>query len=129
MKVDIEYDKNLNIMHQKLYGSCAIKDLANIFADMTNLNPKPGLKIFLDITNANLKEASYNSISKLENELDGFIDRYLPVKKAIFVDSLLGFGIARMYEMLAEKDGFDVHVFKDREKALQWLSESAPSAS
>ena len=122
MKVDLRLDENNNLIYQTIHGSCSLESLEKVFDEMERLNIKPGLKIFSDITDANLSAANYNSISLLERRLDGFIDCYLPVRKAIYVETLLEFGIARMYQMLAEKDGFDVHVFKEKELAFEWLN-------
>ena len=122
MDTDLNYDKDSNIIYQKLHGSCSILKLAHLFDEMKQFQITPGLKIFTDITDADLKDANYNSISTLEKKLDEFLDKYLPIRKAIFVDSNLEFGIARMYEMLSEKEGFDVRVFRSKTKALEWLN-------
>ncbi|WP_161947661.1 hypothetical protein [Malonomonas rubra] len=108
-------------MRQILHGACSIPDLASIFKEMRKFNIKPDLRIYTDITDADLKGANYNSVSLLEKHLDEFIDHYLPVRKAIVVESLLEFGIARMYQTLAEKDGFEVQVFKCSDEAYRWL--------
>ena len=59
--------------------------------------------------------------SRPSSAADLFVNAYLPVKQAIMVNSRLNFGIARMYETLAEKDGHEVHVFDDQDKAEAWL--------
>ena len=121
MNTELHYENSTNLMHQKLHGLCSIKNLAEVFDEMGKYELKPGLKILTDITDADLKDANYNSVSYLENKLDVFLAKYLPIRKAIIVESKLEFGIARMYEMLAEKDGFDVMVFRDKTEAMKWL--------
>ena len=121
MKTELQYDKTNNLMHQKLHGHCSMQNLAEVFDEMKQLEPTPGLKIITDITDANLKDTDYKSLYFLEKKLDEFLDTYLPIRKAIIVESDLEFGIARTYEMLAEKEGFDVRVFRDRSEALEWL--------
>ena len=121
MKVELEYNNDLNLMHQTLHGACNINELANLFDKMEEFHPRSGLKILADITDANLEEANYDSVSTLEQRLDTFLDKYMPINKAIIVESKLEFGIARMYEMLAEKVGFDVEVFRSAPEAMKWL--------
>ncbi|MDY6857561.1 MAG: hypothetical protein SWO11_23230 [Thermodesulfobacteriota bacterium] len=121
MNTEIHYDKNMNLINQKLHGLCSIHNLAEVFDDMEKYELKPGLKILADITDADLKDTNYDSVSFLEKKLDEFLDKYLPIRKAIIVESDLEFGIARMYEMLAEKDGFDVRVFYNKSEAMDWL--------
>jgi hypothetical protein len=49
------------------------------------------------------------------------------VKSAIFADSVVGFGIARMYESLMAGASIQVRAFKTREAAAEWLG--APPAT
>ena len=122
MNTELHYDKSTNLMSQTLHGLCSINNLAEVFDEMEKYGVSPGLKILSDITDADLKDANYNSVSFLEEKLDKFLDKYLPIRKAIIVKSDLEFGIARMYEMLAEKDGLDVMVLRDKAEAMKWLN-------
>ena len=121
MNTVLNYDKELNLMHQSLHGECSIRNLAEVFDEMEKFEVKPGLRILADITDANLQEANYGAVSFLEQKMDGFLDQYLPVRKAIVVESVLEFGIARMYELLAQKEGFEIKVFRDLAQARKWL--------
>ena len=121
MNTELHYDSSMNLMTQTLHGLCSIHNLAEVFDVMEKYGLKPGLKILADITDADLIDTNYDSVLFLENRLDEFLDKYLPIRKAIIVESELEFGIARMYEMLAEKDGFDVQVFRDKSEAMNWL--------
>ena len=121
MNTELQYDKNKNLMTLKLHGPCNIHNLAEVFDEMEKHELRPGLKIFTDITDADLKDTHFDSVSLLENKLEKFLDLYLPVRKAIVAESNLEFGIARMYEMLAEKNGFDVNIFRDKSEAMKWL--------
>ena len=123
MKTELKYDKETNILYQALHGSCSVHNLAEVFDEIESYNPEPGLKILADITDAELIDTNYDSVSFLEQKLDRFLNKFLPIRKAIIVESKLEFGIARMYEMLSERDGFDVQVFYDKNKALHWLNE------
>ena len=43
------------------------------------------------------------------------------VKSAFFATTVVGLGIARMYESLMEGAGIQVRVFREREAAAEWL--------
>jgi len=47
-----------------------------------------------------------------------------PVKSAFYCPSMIGFGLARMYELLMEKGPIQVRVFRTREDAAEWLGVS-----
>ena len=44
-----------------------------------------------------------------------------PVKSAFFSDTTVGLGIARMYEALMEEATIQVHAFRERAAAAEWL--------
>ena len=125
MTTQLDYDAEDNLMLQSLHGLCSISNLAEVFDKMDEFPVRPGLKILTDICDADLKEANYDSVSFLEKKLDEFLDKYLPVKKAIVAESDLEFGIARMYGLMSEKDGFEVNVFRKKSEALEWLKENS----
>lgn len=43
------------------------------------------------------------------------------VKSAFFADTIVGFGIARMYEALMKGGAIEVHAFRQRSEAAEWL--------
>ncbi len=59
--------------------------------------------------------------------LPGFVSmsKDLPeLKRAIVVDSDLGFGMMRMLQLLGEdKFHYEIRVFRERDEAIEWLSE------
>ena len=95
--------------------------LAEVFDEMEKHELRPGLKILTDITDANLKDTHFNTVSLLKSKLEKFLDLYLPVRKTIVAESNLELGTARMYEILAKKS-FDVNIFRDKSEAMEWLN-------
>ena len=67
------------------------------------------------LTNIRLKIGHVFQIAERRREVP------LPVKSAIFADSTVGFGIARMYESLMEGAPIHVRAFRERTDAAQWL--------
>lgn len=47
-------------------------------------------------------------------------------RRAVVVPSELGFGMARMYEILREGSGGSVRVFRDHDEARSWVAASDP---
>ena len=45
----------------------------------------------------------------------------VPVKSAFFAQSVIGFGIARMYEELMKSAVIEVRAFRERSDAAEWL--------
>ena len=122
MDTQIDYSPEENLIRQSLQGACSIANLSRVMESMQKYPISPGLRILTDITNADLEDTDYSSLYQLESRLDILLDKYMPIYKAIVVNSDLEFGIARMYQMLAEKEGFEVRVFRDTTKAEAWLA-------
>ena len=110
------------MLQQVLHGTCSLQNLAEVFDQMESYALKPGLNILVDITDADLLDTNYDYVASLEKRFEGFLERFMPIRQAIVAESDLEVGIAHMYEMLSEKDGFDVQVFRNRDDALTWLS-------
>lgn len=125
MDTRLDLDDHANLVRIVLSGRCSFRDFGRLFVRLLKLKARPGLRILTDIRDADLVEGSFRGVSSVESTADQFIDAYLPVRQAIVVNSVLNFGIARMYEGLAEKDGYDVHVFKNVQLAETWLLEEA----
>jgi hypothetical protein len=68
------------------------------------------------LTNIRLKIGHVFQIAERRREV------CLPVKSAIFADTTVGLGIARMYESLMEGAPIQVRAFTERTAAAQWLS-------
>ena len=67
------------------------------------------------LTNIRLKIGHIFQIAERRREVG------IPVKSAIFADTTVGHGIARMYESLMEGASIQVRAFRERAEAAEWL--------
>ena len=70
---------------------------------------------FSQLKNIRLKIGHIFQIAERRREVP------LPVKSAIFADTTVGIGIARMYESLMEGAPIQVRAFRERTAAAEWL--------
>jgi len=78
--------------------------------------------ILSDLTELDARSISAVDIRKLVEFVGSNRDQIGPNRHAILVSQPLSFGLARMYELLAqESDPQPTNVFDNREKALHWL--------
>lgn len=85
-----------------------------------------GINQLADFSEADLSGLTTNGIQALA---DYFIiingkNNITSMKIAIYAPRELSFGLSRMYEALTYDTGQDIEVFKDREKAIQWIRQA-----
>ena len=83
---------------------------------------QPGFHELLDVSEADMVEVSGEGLRKLEL----FIESQTPdsvgeFKTAVVAPEDLSFGLARMYGFYSDDSSEAVRVFRDSEKALDWL--------
>jgi len=71
---------------------------------------------FSGLTHIRLKVGHVFDVAKLRRGVSE------PVKSAFFSDTIVGLGIARMYEALMEEAIIQVRAFRERAGAAEWLS-------
>jgi len=81
--------------------------------------------ILWDLTKAMIQSLTGNQVRDLAQTTQQFIERREGGKTAIVVPSDLGFGLARMYDIVQENTQVQVShmTFRGKELALQWLLE------
>src|SRR5439155_26864958 len=72
-------------------------------------------KDFNRLTHIRLKVGHVFDVAKLRRSVSE------PVKSALFSDTIVGLGIARMYEALMEEAIIQVRAFRKRAAAAEWL--------
>ena len=86
----------------------------------------PVLNGLTDLSEADLTNLSSGAIKELA---DYIIHSYkksgiTSLKSAIYAPNLLEFGLSRMYATISYETPQDIKIFKDREKAIQWLKQA-----
>ncbi len=77
--------------------------------------PFQGYTDFSGLAEIRLKIGHVFQIAQRRRESDG------PVKSALFADTAVGFGIARLYEELMKESAIQVRAFRERAAAAEWL--------
>jgi hypothetical protein len=79
-----------------------------------------------DLSEADLTNFSSDAIRKLADYIIRLYNKTdnTSLKTAIYAPDLFQFGLSRMYQALSYETPQDIEIFKDREKAIQWLRTS-----
>ena len=75
-----------------------------------------------------LRDAQFDLASTEVRDLAEFVKTLVSggvLRTAFVVSSDLEFGLLRMFEMLREAEGVQTAVFRDKERALEWLGNDA----
>jgi stage II sporulation SpoAA-like protein len=90
--------------------------------DQLEKNPEvaPDFALLIDLRQADGKSVTSAGVRSLATRALVFA---AASKRAVVVPSDLGFGMARMYEMLREGRGGGMRVFRDYEEARRWVAQ------
>ncbi len=81
-------------------------------------------QVIWDLRLFNFHSIDKNSINYFLSKSKPLSEMRLGLKTAIIADTDLGFGMMRMLEFMAdEKLSFTVRVYRNKEKAFQWLTD------
>ena len=91
----------------------------------------PVLNDLTDLSEADLSILSSNAIQELADYIIHSYKRsgITSFKTAIYAPDDLGFGLSRMYAAISYERPQHIEIFKDREKAIQWLRQANISTS
>ena len=76
----------------------------------------PELLDLRDVTEIDVTSEQIRSIAHVERQGPNRISRM-----AILVDSEVGFGLSRMFQVLAEETSYEIKVFRDIDDCRKWL--------
>src|SRR6266850_7731984 len=82
---------------------------------------KAGFNRFCDLTRLDSINLSSEDLLQLAAQRRAFNPNDVHVKSAFLATHPLAFAIARMYELLLHSPRIEVRVFKDLERAAEWL--------
>ncbi len=120
MPIQYEYDDIKNILYEKGTGEVTLSELLDYRKTLVNIPFRSGARGFADYMQAEV-DLSYEEIKRVSAATLNAIEELDDLKFAICANSVLGYGVARMFSILSEKMNFDVSVFKTLEEAQAWL--------
>jgi len=121
MPISIDYDPEKNVLYSKAAGDISIEDIMAYYSKIERLDLKPGYSVLADYTEAGIDDIGCNEIARMVERRRRLHREVHPVKIAAVAKSDLVFGMAKMYQAMIGEEPVDVNVFRDQEKALQWL--------
>jgi len=84
----------------------------------------PGTNELVDLSEADLSSLTSKEIDALADNMNIFYieNNVTSVKVAIYAPETLKYGLSRMYEAFSYGSPEEIKIFKNRQKAIQWLS-------
>jgi hypothetical protein len=119
MKFERSIDAEARIVVLRVDGDLGDPDLLTL-ADALEQDPQvqTDFSLLIDLREANGREVTSAGVQALAAR-SLVLDR--SSRRAVVVPSNLGFGMARMYEMLSDRRGGSARVFRSYSEALRWL--------
>jgi len=119
MQVERKVDALARVVILKVNGNLDDRELLRL-ADELELDPGMGsdFSLLIDLRQANGRDVTTAGVRAL-------VARPLVLsaasRRGVVVPSDLGFGMARMYEVLRERQGGATRVFRDYDEAQRWV--------
>jgi hypothetical protein len=116
-----------HLIHGSLRGTASLDGLRGYIAEL--LSPPcvdVDYPVLSDLRELDMQFMTADDVRKVVEHVALNRDAIAPVKHAILVSHPVSFGLARMYELLAqETDPQQIGVFYDAGEARTWLAEGA----
>lgn len=120
MRIERQVDLVDRVVVLRVVGDLGDEELVGLASELENApDVKPDFSLLIDLRQANGKNVTSAGVRALA-ERSLVLSR--ASRRAVVVPSALGFGMARMYEMLREQRGGATQVFSDFDEARRWIS-------
>ena len=106
------------------HGPLTLDEIKESAAAMWRAVGAPGVRILWD-----LRDARFNLAETEVHDLAEFVKGLVlvqAVRTAFVASGDLEFGLIRMFETRREVEGVRTSVFRDKERAVEWLNEVSP---
>jgi hypothetical protein len=121
MPITYTIDKQRRFIRRLISGAATSDEiLASLTEFLKHPDYQPGMKSLTDLR-AMRHYASPEDVRQIANFILGRDEEVRGGKAAIVVDKDVGFGMARMLEMLTESSPLSIGVFKNLKEAYEWL--------
>ncbi len=89
---------------------------------------EPGMSFLVDLTEASLASVDSAEMRRLGAHGRKVTEGWGAHRTAVVTSRSLEFGMIRQYEVVGERPGLTLRVFRDHDAALSWLQEDGPTA-
>jgi hypothetical protein len=131
MEYRISVNHEERIMEVKTQGSASIEGFLSFVNEL--LAPSYldlRYNLLIEMSELDTTPLGTKDIRNLVAFLEMHMEKLAPTRHALVAASPLAFGFARMYQILAEGSlPMSIQVFAVREKALEWLRDTAENSS
>jgi len=119
MRIVRETDAAARVVVLKVSGEVGDRELMEIPDELEQApEVERDFSVLIDLSHAEVRRVTSAGIQEL-------VHRPLVLspesRRAFVVPSQLGFGLARMYELLSGETGGSIHVFRDYDDAERWV--------
>ena len=123
MPVDYRIDKENDVVFTTARGVLTADDIT-AFRRRLNANSdfSPDMKQVIEllgVTEVNVTKSEWRALAKTDPFEPGAL-------RALVGDQDITYGILRMYEMMTDRPGISVHVFRGIDEAREWLGIGTP---
>lgn len=129
MNIETRIDEGRHLREQKIKGAIDVPGLQTLLGNFYQSEAyDPSMDSLWDLTEADFREVKTEEIRALAEMVSKHWGSDARSRAALVVSQDLGFGLARMYEiLLSALDSPNVMVFRSIEEARDWL-ETPPGA-
>lgn len=120
MQISIHYEPEQNVLYSKATGAASIEDIMGYYSKIEHMNFKPGYSVLVDCSEVS-SGISFDDIVLIVERRSELHREIGPEKIAIVAKKDVVFGLARVFGSMIEQKNIEANVFRDEEKALQWL--------
>ncbi len=119
MQIERKTDATARVVVLTVSGDLGNRELANLADELANARDVgTDFSLLIDLRQANGKNVTSAGVKAIA-------ERPLVLspesRRAVVVPSELGFGMARMYELLRQNRGGGTRAFRDYDEALRWV--------
>ena len=119
MKVERTIDPEARVVLFKVSGALGDAELLQLAAELESIpEVEPDFALLIDLREAHGREVTGLGVRALAARP---LVLSTESRRAVVVPSVLGFGMARMYELLSEQRGGGPRVFRDYDQAQRWV--------
>jgi hypothetical protein len=119
MQLERTLDSAARVVVLTVSGALGDAELASLASELETLpGVTPDFSLLIDLRAAHGREVTTAGVRALAKQP---LVLSPASRRAVVVPSVLGFGMARMYEQLSEPRGGGPRVFRDYDEALRWV--------
>ena len=119
MSITFDLDSVEGVVVGVAHGPLTLEEIKECIATMWRLHEGPAIRILWD-----LREAKFNLSASEVRDSAEFAKEHSPygeLRMAFVVAKDLEFGLLRMWEAFRDTESAQISVFRDKERALEWL--------